>query len=368
LTQWRAEIRKARGQDYNPKVSEAQQWRKSLLAAKDDEALEVAEGLLQDHAEALAKTVGIDAASQFYTEAMGLTTPLQPLYAEWVKQLALAPKTMDQMGRDVAKLVEHFTTLQRLTPKGVKAWTDVLVAEGATHASLKRILGSGRSFWKYLQSTSIIEHDAIDPFAGMIRLTANKVQRNRTERKEFTAAEVSSLYAAAVGKGDSTLADLIALGAHTGARIEELCSLTVGTSEAGVFTIIDAKTAAGNRQVPVHTALEPLLTRLRAASTDGFLIPSGAAGKYGVRSDPLSKRFGRLKASMKFGPDLVFHSIRKTVATMLEQAAVPEGVAADILGHEKATMSYGLYSGGSSMAQKLDAITKVVYPAPLDRP
>jgi hypothetical protein len=52
------------------------------------------------------------------------------------------------------------------------------------------------------------------------------------------------------------------------------------------------------------------------------------------------------------------------VATLLERAGVPEGVAADILGHEKrgATMSFGLYSGGSSMEQKRAAIEKLVYP------
>ena len=58
---------------------------------------------------------------------------------------------------------------------------------------------------------------------------------------------------------------------------------------------------------------------------------------------------------------LVFHSLRKTVTTKLEQAGVPEGVAADIVGHEKQTITYGLYSGGTSMAQKMEAIAKISY-------
>jgi hypothetical protein len=52
------------------------------------------------------------------------------------------------------------------------------------------------------------------------------------------------------------------------------------------------------------------------------------------------------------------------VATLFEQAEVLEGVAADILGHEKQTMTYGLYSGGSSLKQTRQAITKLKYPAP----
>ena len=38
--------------------------------------------------------------------------------------------------------------------------------------------------------------------------------------------------------------------------------------------------------------------------------------------------------------------------------------AADILGHEKKTMTYGLYSGGSSMLVKRMAIEKLSYPGP----
>ena len=38
---------------------------------------------------------------------------------------------------------------------------------------------------------------------------------------------------------------------------------------------------------------------------------------------------------------------------------IPEGVSADIVGHEKKTMTYGLYSGGSGAKLKLDAITKI---------
>jgi hypothetical protein len=41
---------------------------------------------------------------------------------------------------------------------------------------------------------------------------------------------------------------------------------------------------------------------------------------------------------------------------------VPEGVAADILGHEKKTLSCGLYSAGSSMQRKREAVEKLVYP------
>jgi integrase len=62
-----------------------------------------------------------------------------------------------------------------------------------------------------------------------------------------------------------------------------------------------------------------------------------------------------------FGETHVFHSIRKTVATILENAGVIENVAADIIGHDKPTMTYGLYSGGNSLAVKQAAIEELRY-------
>ena len=35
---------------------------------------------------------------------------------------------------------------------------------------------------------------------------------------------------------------------------------------------------------------------------------------------------------------------------------MPENVVADIVGHEKTTMNYGLYSGGLSLAVKQEAL------------
>ncbi len=45
----------------------------------------------------------------------------------------------------------------------------------------------------------------------------------------------------------------------------------------------------------------------------------------------------------------------------LGNAGVPENVVADIVGHEKTTMTYGLYSGGVSLAVKGEALAKLAY-------
>ena len=70
----------------------------------------------------------------------------------------------------------------------------------------------------------------------------------------------------------------------------------------------------------------------------------------------VGKKFGRLKKKLGYGPLHVFHSIRKTCTTHFEQAEVAEGITADIVGHKKQTMTYGLYPGGTSVEQRKQAV------------
>jgi hypothetical protein len=48
---------------------------------------------------------------------------------------------------------------------------------------------------------------------------------------------------------------------------------------------------------------------------------------------------------------------------MLQDAGVSENLGADMVGHEKPRITYGLYSGRASLARKVAALAKVKYPA-----
>ena len=369
---WKAQIVKARGLLPDPKATFWENLRRDFITAQQrDYDHDASVDAVMDAIEAEAgKIADPDEASHRFKVATGqapLPIPLAPLVAEWKASLHLAQKTIDQQHRDVSRMADHFGHLAALTPRPVKAWTDKLIAEGATASTLERLMNGCRSLWRYLQDSDTVPVDAPDPFVGSFRLATKRAKRNTVERQAFTPKELAKVYRAALDGGDASLARLIALGAYTGARIEELCSLTVEQCSQSVFTIADSKTEAGIRQVPIHPALSAMVATMKKASIDGYLVSSTARNQYGNRSGPLSQRFGHLKEAMGFGPGHVFHSIRKTVATLLEQAGVTEGIAADILGHEKKTLSYGLYSSGSSLRQMQQAIRKVAYPAPLDR-
>lgn len=113
-----------------------------------------------------------------------------------------------------------------------------------------------------------------------------------------------------------------------------------------------------------NPVLVPILRKAAANHKDEYVIAGLNIDARGERGKALGKRFGRMKTDMGFkGRDKVFHSIRKTVGTLFEQAEVVEGIASDILGHEKKTITYGLYSGGTSLAQKRKAVHRLNYPA-----
>ena len=79
----------------------------------------------------------------------------------------------------------------------------------------------------------------------------------------------------------------------------------------------------------------------------------------GDRSNAMGKRFGRLKASLGYGPDHVFHSLRKGFTTQLENATIPVTVVAILMGHEIEGQTFGNYSDGLALKGLREAINHV---------
>lgn len=370
VAQWKARIAAARGQS-DPFVEKALMWRQEITT---NEAADVVLDFVEEDAKRFARTHGAQAAAAFYGMATGIQEPLPPHFDDWAAQLTHAPKTIDQMKKDVRLMVKHFGTVEAITGQSVRDWIRALMRgtpasqgvaakPGASESSIKRIVSFSRNFWGYLQEIEKAPAE-LQPFVvpSFSKKAATKATTGKGGWEPFRPHEVVSLLNAAVEKGDQELADLIRLGMYTGARIEELCALKVENCTEEVLSITDSKTDAGIRQVPVHSALGELIDRLMGASQDGYLLSGLTFNKYGDRSNAIGKRFGRLKQSLGFSEKKVFHSIRKTVVTLLEDAGVSENLTADIVGHEKPRITYGLYSGGHSLAPMKEAIEKIRYP------
>ena len=352
--QWLDMIRQARGQAEGTSAWAARLFGTQYRAAPPAERVEIFEF-------AQSELGPVDRAEfdDLTLAPLRLTTHIDA----YVRSLSLEQKTIDERVARIRKFAAACPLIPDITRDAVKAWATAQLQDMAA-ASVVRGMTDLRGYWIWLHDEKIAtaNRDAFDK----IKLPKAPAKPDDAEddddgRVPFSTADILRLLDAA--KNDAPLHAAITLAMWTGCRLGELTALKAEHVDmaGGSFRVVKAKSKAGRRIVPIHSKLRPILARMLKASTDSYVIAGLKAQKYGKRSNPLSKRFGTLKTAMGFGEEYVFHSIRKTVATLLENANVREGVAADILGHKKKTMTYGLYSGGSSLALKQEAIEKLAY-------
>lgn len=303
------------------------------------------------------------------------------------------PKTADMKRSDVVAFAEIHPYVESVTLPAVKEWIMGLRDAGNGAVTIKRKLIANRQYWKHLQSLDKAPAGA-SPFNRDDLDLPKKSSRDDGDeaRAAWTADDVVKLHKAARdgylqtmrdGKPcnrqngpNQTLADLIYLAAYTGGRIESLCSLMIEDihfdatvkDEQGADHVVSYlkirrdKSKAGRRDVPIHPALAPALRRLIGKRKSGYVLADLKPGKYGRRSHTIGNDFSDVKISLGFDSRYVFHSFRKTVSTLLQNAGVPEPTAANIVGHKIKTMTYGVYSAGASLPVKFAAIKKLRYP------
>ena len=291
-------------------------------------------------------------------EAAGARHPLMDYVAEYLAtQSDIAPKSRDMKEADLRRFARKFRFAQDADRLSVIAWVenDLMGTEGLSAATCRRIISNCRGYWSYLERHKALKEP--EPFKGVVPARRGPKKANTSKRRGFTPDDYKRLLSGCEGQ-DTTLRDLIMLGAHTGARIEELCGLTIDRVEDDRFVIEEAKTEAGHRIIPIHSAIIDRVHQLKETSSDGYLLNGLTFNKYRDRSNAIGKRFGRLKTAMGYSSSYVFHSFRKGVATQFEQRGIPENEAARLLGHEFYTMSYGLYSGGALPFERLKDVVE----------
>jgi integrase len=258
---------------------------------------------------------------------------------------------------------------------------------GLSNRTLNRHVNALGALWKWADRQGMLPGDVRSPFSGLARPTGRK---SRTGYQPFTEEELRVLLGSPLltkvtwsgrvhpDKHESKTAlmwlPLVAL--FTGMREAEICQLRAGDiqEEDGIIFINVAeqdgakvKTEAAIRRVPVHSELIScgFLEYVDHISTQGHkqlfpgLKPGGPDKKL---SWYISKAFTTHRRTLGLDrPGLAFHSLRKNVATALERARVPENEAVQLLGHEKMSMSYSVYSLGLDLHGLQDVVERVRY-------
>ncbi len=359
VAQWKAEIARLREE---PNHNDSKFWRDALRRTKTPEdrarVLEQIDAVAWDIGASNVDQIGDrpstnPEAIQFFAAATGAISATDEYLDEWIGSLQVKGKTAAMRRATIARLTVKFPNIQDITRKEVRRWVPELL-QSIAPATVKRLMSDCRTYWAYLEAIEAAPEDSA-PFDRL------GLKVKSASWLPYSPKEVALLLSTAAP--DPQLCDLVRLAMYSGARREELCSLKVENILRDRFEIIDAKTEAGIRIVPIHSELSTTIKRLTKKSKDGFLISGLVPNKNGDRGDILGKRFTRLKRSLNFGPRHTFHSFRGTVITLLERAGVPESTVQDIVGHERSTLTGSTYSGKSTLEMRKHAIEKLTYPA-----
>jgi integrase len=325
---------------------------------------EVLDRLLHAHgvqyAEQLPASAEAGVVKAYKVATGGLTKFTEPLN-EYTASRKVEAKTEAKDRHAVTKFASRVPVVEEVNRQSVRDYVKWLsVQEGLKNRTIKDNLSTLRVYWNWLVDHAYAPEDRANPFDNVTLPQENRKVAAEKVRLPFTVEDIRKLHKAIEGGRNETMRATFLLAIYTGCRIEEIASLETANVTQDTIEIVRAKTTAGNRIIPIHDAIKPLVAELKAQGHQ-YLLHDLTPNKYGIRSSAVSKQFGRMKTKLGFDSRYVFHSTRKTVATLLEQSGVSEGVAADILGHDKQTMSYGLYSGGTSLEQKREAILKLDY-------
>jgi integrase len=262
--------------------------------------------------------------------------------------------------------------LEWLAGKGISGTVEVVDSKRAGDFRMQRLAGmhprtankrleSLRGYWRWLEK---LGYASSNPWIG--KSISKRATIGEALERPFTDEEVTTLFA---NHAHWRMRDVMAIAALSGMRLDEIFQLKVADCADDVFNIGKAKTNAGIRKVPIHSTLSKIIGRrkLDKASTD-YLIEEGTDGGWdGNRSMAFSKRFGTYRKSCSISEvhegnarsRVNFHSWRRWFITKADQAGLREQDVARTVGHKVKGMSFGLYSGGSSLEQ-LRTVVEVV--------
>ena len=232
--------------------------------------------------------------------------------------------------------------------------------KGLSDATRNRHAATLQALWDWASERGYAE--GRNPFEG--HRTRLRAGVNVKGYRPWEPEELTKLLNPGPKRAD--LREIMLVAMFSGMRLDEIAGLTWGNLRAvdgvPIFDITDAKTPAGERQVPVHPNLSWLLSRSRGGGHDRIwptFNPEGPGKKAGADA---GKEFTRFKQSLGFMDRAkAFHSFRKNAVAQWESMSVPESEVAQIVGHEKKGITFGVYGRRVSIRRKAEVVALLRY-------
>ena len=309
---------------------------------------------ISDEARELLETHGEAVADGFFKVAKGEGTPLRDQIEPWLSEQMGTGQTLSQHRVAAERFLAWAgagTLTEDVTRKKAGAFISHLLAldGGPKRRTVKRYASSLSSLWKWLIARGVIE-DA-NPWLG--QQISKKSKRGETpERRQWDdEAIVALLTGTYTPRYQAILHDLVKLALVTGARVDELCSLknadVLERDDGWWIRIREGKTQAAVREIPVHDSVAHILKRRLKGSGEYLFAGLAPGGPDQKRSWNVTKAFSRYTQNLNLGEKRkVFHALRNTFAEAMEAAEVPLSTTQLIMGHKRASLTYGHYSKG----------------------
>ena len=280
----------------------------------------------------------------------GVSLPAHML--DFIEAHYIRHRTKLEARRYILEATLFIHTLEDLNRANAQRWlsTEELKPANERRAvkTMQKAVGFLSEYLEWLRYRGFVSQNLQNPFKN---LHFSKQLARPRQYLPLSFDEVRLLRQAAQNANDVLMVNYIDIGRFTGMRLSEIGELSAEyiVNESGVqcFRVRpDAKTeASSNRLIPIAPALASCVD-LKSLDLRGT-------------ANSVGKRFGRLKRQLLDDGSTrqkCFHSIRKFVVTELERGGIPEGIAADLVGHEKPNITYNVYSGGSSVEQLSRAV------------
>lgn len=245
------------------------------------------------------------------------------------------------------------------TRSEVSAARDAMRESGLADATVNKMMAKLCAVMNWAVQNGHVDHDYTK---GL------KIKGAKSNRRAFRDDELAKVIDTISAERESRKRLFGMLAVITGARCGELTQLTKAdiVNEAG-HVCIDINSNNGKSLKTTESArVVPLIEGAYGFSLNEFsewvsVLPDDNSLVFGMSRDIASKWFNEKvlpKALPDRDKDLVLHSLRHTMATMMKQAGVAESIAGDVLGHSSQSITFGLYGKAKSVTLMAEALNK----------
>ena len=237
--------------------------------------------------------------------------------------------------------------------------TSIIKNNNPSSATIRNMVSNISSFFSWADGRGHIEYN---PFSNLKLPKRNKKSQHRTPWSNENI--ITFLESKLIGSNEFA-ATCVSL--YSGMRLDEICNIQKTNISENCFRVLEGKTEASKRVIPIHPVIRPIVERFLDSSVDDFLIKGLKGGGYdNKRSWNFQKKLGRLRKKIGIPKGVVFHTLRNTFATRMENLGIPRNHISQLMGHEDSNMALDVYSGGLAIEPLVESINKLTYGEEVD--